>query len=87
MYTEHRVDTRGANTVHTAEHCRVQRKMGPLECGLEHRSAGEIWEVWGDEGEIREMWGDVPCLGVRDEDVERLRDMGRYGGDTGDVGR
>ena len=38
-------------------------------------------------GEIREMWGDVPCLGVRDEDVERLRDMGRYGGDTGDVGR
>ena len=54
--------------------------------GVEDRHDG-VRVLWGDRGEIREMWGDVPCLGVRDEDVERLRDMGRYGGDTGDVGR
>ena len=53
--------------MHTAEPCRVQLKMGPFERGVEHRNAGEIWEVWGDKGEIREMWGDIPCLGVRAE--------------------
>ena len=54
--------------------------------GVEDRHDG-VRVLWGDVGEIREMWGDIPCLGVRDEDVERLRDMGRCGGYMGDVGR
>ena len=54
--------------------------------GVEDRHDG-VRVLWGDRGEIREMWGDIPCLGVRDEDVERLRDMGRCGGYMGDVGR